>query len=124
MGIVTNEFVVFAKKDIVKLLKLAEDLKGNIAYSDVASGFVRLWFRGSPCSNEYVNDVVRFVRESISLVNSCRCLSTYVSRLRISDSVSSEELALVKSCATRCVSLGSKVLCEKRVEDLNLVLEV
>lgn len=124
MGIITNEFVISARGNIVRLLRLIGDLKGSIVYSDVASGFARLRFRGSPCSNEYTSNVAQFMRESRDLVNSCKCLSTYVSRLRISDHAGSRELASVKSCASRCISLGSKVLCEKRVGDFNLLLEV
>jgi hypothetical protein len=123
MGVATNEFVVVAGKDLIRFLKLVKELKGEVTHSDTASNFVRLRFRGSPCNNEYVGNVLRFLRESGGLVSSCKCLNAYVNHLRISGNVN-ERLALIKSCVTRCVAVGGKTLCVKRSDGVELVLEI
>lgn len=123
MGIATSEFVIIVKRDLIRLLRLAEELKGNIVYSNTTSNFLRLKFRGQPCSHEFVTNVVKFLRESRDLINSCRCLSTYVSRLHVSEGIN-RKLAAVKSCGTSCVTIGSKVLCVRSEGGINLLLEI
>lgn len=123
MGIATSEFVIIVRRDLIRLLRLAEELKGNIIYSDTTSNFLRLRFRGQPCSNEFVTNVVKFLRESRDLINSCRCLSTYISRLHVSESIN-RKLTAVKSCGTGCVTISSKVLCVRGEGDINLLLEI
>lgn len=122
MGTVTNEFVVVVKKDLAGFLRLVKELKGSVTYSDTTSNFARLKFRGGPCNSEFINNVVRFLKESKDLIASCRCLSTYVDSLRVLGDAS-RGLAVVKSCATGCVTIGNKVLCERRTESINLLLE-
>lgn len=122
MGTVSNEFVVVVKKDLVRFFRLVKELKGSVTYSDTTSNFTRLRFQGRPCNNEFINNIVRFLKESRDLIASCRCLSTYVNSLRISGDAS-RELAVVKSCVTGCVTIGNKVLCERRTESINLLLE-
>ncbi|MEO3992863.1 MAG: hypothetical protein QN229_00905 [Desulfurococcaceae archaeon TW002] len=122
MGTITNEFVIVVKKDLVRFLRLVKELKGDITYSDTTSNFVRLRFRGTPCNNEFINNMVKFLKESRDLITSCRCLSTYVNRLRILGDTS-RGLAVVKSCATGCVTIGNKILCERHTENINLLLE-
>ena len=123
MGITTSEFVVVVGRDLLRLLKLIKELKGEVIYSDTTSNFVRLRFRGSPCSSGYVDNVIKFVTESRDLINSCKCLSTYTNRLRVSGSAN-KELTMIKSCVSKCVTVSNKVLCGKRVEGINLTLEI
>ncbi|GEM_PF-981377 len=123
MGVTTNEFVVVVGKDLIRFLKLVKELKGEVTHSDTTSNFVRLRFRGSPCSNEYVSNVLKFLRESEGLVSSCKCLNAYVNHLRISGNVN-ERLALIKSCVTKCVTVSGKTLCVKRSDGVELMLEI
>lgn len=123
MGVATNEFVITVKRDLIRLLRLAEELKGDVVYSDTTSSFVRLRFRGQPCSGEFVRNLTKFLKESRGLINSCRCLSSYVNRLHVSENLN-RKLTAVKSCGTGCVTMSSKVLCVKGGGDVNLLLEI
>ncbi|MEM1665013.1 MAG: hypothetical protein QXS63_00650 [Zestosphaera sp.] len=123
MSLITNEFMIVVSRDLIGFLKLVKELRGDITYSDTTSNFVRLRFRGRPCDDEFADNVVKFLKNARDLINSCRCLSTYVNRLRVLENVS-RELSRVKSCVSSCVTIGGKVVCSKRVEYINLLLEV
>lgn len=122
-GVLVSEFIASVKSDFLRVSKLAEGSGGRVCYVDTVTGFARVQFRGSPCSEDHVSSVVRFLEGVGDALSSCRYAVTYV---KSSQEVGALPTVLrtLKSYATDCIVLGNVTKCVKRLEEVALLINV
>ncbi len=122
-GVLVSEFIASVKDGFLRVSKLAEGSGGRVCYVDTVTGFVRVQFRGPPCSEDYVSSVVRFLESVGDYLSSCRYAVTYVRSFQGVGALPAILRAL-KSYTTDCVVLGNVTKCVKRFEEAALLISV